>query len=377
MKPRRLWQAFKIYPVLVLFAVFLAGGFIADGLTPARAFSDLENRYLQQFPKLTLKTLFDNSFTLKYETYINDQFVLRDGWITLKSVAEAGLGKIENNGVVYGKDHYLFEKYKTYDEERFAANLGYLETFAAAYPDLPKTLMLVPSAYEMMPDSVPFGLGNIAQTPLIDSVYERLEQAGFDSVPLESVLDGAGETQLYYRTDHHWTTEGAWRAYRALCEKLHRPAVSPDGFERREQGGFYGTHFSKAKLFSAIPDTIVWYEVPVDSVVINGEEKDGLYDLSKLSERDKYAMFLYSNNGVTEIQNAAAPEGSILVLKDSYANSFVPFLTQSYRTVIVVDLRSLGQPLSELIADWTPDRALFLYSFSNFASDANFPKLKY
>ena len=115
----------------------------------------------------------------------------------------------------------------------------------------------------------------------------------------------------------------------------------------------------------------------VEMAVIDGEEKDGLYDLSKLAERDKYAMFLYSNNGVTEIENAAAPEGSILVVKDSYANSFVPFLAQSYRKVIVVDLRSLGEKISELISRERPDRVLFLYSFPNFVSDANLPKLKY
>lgn len=377
MKINTLVKWVKTYPVAFLFALFLASGFIADSLTPTKAFSDLENRYLQQFPKLTPNTLLDNSFTLKYETYINDQFVLRDGWITLKSVAEAGLGKIENNGVVYGKDHYLFEKYKTYDQERFQANLGYLEAFAELYPEIPKSLMIVPSAYEMLSELVPYGLENVAQAPLIDSIYQRMAGHGFESIPLDAALSGAEEPQLYYRTDHHWTTLGAYRAYLALCERLGRPAVSLDGAARHEQEGFYGTHFSKAKLFSAAPDTIVWYDLPVDSVVIDGEEKDGLYDLSKLAERDKYAMFLYSNNGVTEIENAAAPEGSILVVKDSYANSFVPFLAQSYRKVIVVDLRSLGEKISELISRERPDRVLFLYSFPNFVSDANLPKLKY
>lgn len=212
MKINTLVKWVKTYPVAFLFALFLASGFIADSLTPTKAFSDLENRYLQQFPKLTPNTLLDNSFTLKYETYINDQFVLRDGWITLKSVAEAGLGKIENNGVVYGKDHYLFEKYKTYDQERFQANLGYLEAFAELYPEIPKSLMIVPSAYEMLSELVPYGLENVAQAPLIDSIYQRMAEHGFESIPLDAALSGAEEPQLYYRTDHHWTTLGAYRA---------------------------------------------------------------------------------------------------------------------------------------------------------------------
>ena len=121
----------------------------------------------------------------------------------------------------------------------------------------------------------------------------------------------------------------------------------------------------------------MWYDLPVDSVTIDGSDVNGMYDLSQLEKRDRYAMFLHANNGVTVLQNSGAPEGSILVIKDSYANCFVPFLTQSYSKVVVVDLRSMPKGLAELIHSEKIEEILVLYSFENLASDSNFPRLLY
>ena len=154
------------YPVTVLFFLFLFGFSLTNFLTPSKAFSELENKYLAQRPAFSWKALLDSSdkgFAQKFEKYVNEQFPLRDGWISLKSRAESALGKIENNGIVYGRDGYLFDKYRGYDAGRLEKNFGLLEHFAEKTPGLDRTLMVIPASYNLLTDKLPEGLGNIDQ----------------------------------------------------------------------------------------------------------------------------------------------------------------------------------------------------------------------
>ncbi len=374
-------KRFKNVPVLFCFfvAVFFIG--FANLILPDQDRSEMENRSLQQLPNLTVSGLLDSSsrgFAQKFETYLADQFAGRNAWITMKSVAEAALGKTENNGVAYGKDGYLFGIYRACDEENLEANLVWLETFAQLFPNTEKDLIIVPSAYEILTEQAPQGLGNLDELSRIDEINERLSASGYMPFDAASVLSSHKEDrQLYYRTDHHWTTAGAKTVYEAYLLSIgNAPAEIDEALLHKEQD-FFGTYYSKAKKFNAIPDTLEWYDVPVDSVMLGNQAADGLYDFSKLETRDKYAMFLYGNNGVTTIENSAAPEGRILVIKDSYANSFVPFLTQSFSSVTVADLRFLPKGLGALIEEGSFDRILFLYNFENLASDKNFYRLRY
>jgi hypothetical protein len=228
-----------------------------------------------------------------------------------------------------------------------------------------------------MTDKIKQDFGNLDEFSIINEITQTLSESEIRPVDVISVLQENSDRQLYYRTDHHWTTEGAYLAYETYLSGLGMNAVTPDESLRNEQEGFLGTYYSKAKKYDVVSDTIVWYDLPVDRVTINGESVDGLYDLSKLDTRDKYSMFLNDNNGITVIENESAPAGSILVIKDSYANCFVPFLTQSFSRVVVVDLRYLPQGLGDLISQESFDRTLFLYNFENLASDQNFYRLKY
>ena len=368
------------YPVMLLFFGFVFVFSAVDMLVPPRAYSEMENRYLKQMPSFSISGLLDSSstgFAQQFESFTNDQFVGRDGWITLKSVTESLLGKIENNGIVYGADGYLFEKYRTYDTDRLERNVSLIERFAQQYPELSIRAMVVPSAYQMLSDKVPVGLGNVDQGPLIDEIYTRFGKVGIETIDVRPILSQHADESIYYRTDHHWTTYGAYLASRVFWEQLGLRPLSLKKLTVHEVDGFYGTHYSKAKKFDIAPDVLTWYDLPVDSVTLDGEQADGMYDLDALQTRDKYAMFLYGNHGVTVIENASAPGGSLLVIKDSYANSMVPFLTQSFARVVVVDLRSLPQALSEMIGRENFSEVLILYSFSNLASDANLPRILY
>ncbi len=370
----------KRYPVIILLFGLIGIFFIVNLLTPTRTFSEMENRYLNQLPTFSLGAMVDSSskgYAQKFEQYANDQFALRNQWISLKSRCEALLGKLENNGIVYGEKRYLFEKFRTYDEQRLEKNLGYLEDFAALNPDVNKFVMIVPSSYNILSDLAPTGLGNIDQIPLIQGINDRLTLSGYTGVDVAAnLLAHAGE-DIYYRTDHHWTTQGAWYGYERFMHTLGLAAIVPDQSLAHSAEGFWGTYYSKAKKFDAIPDVINWYDLPVNSVTIDGAEFDSMYDMEALDTRDKYALFLHANNGVTVIKNDSVPEGSIMVIKDSYANCFVPFLTQNYHKVVVVDLRSLPKGVNELVKSEQIRDVLVLYSFSNLSSDANLPRIRY
>ena len=366
------------YPLVLLFALFILGCTAMDLTQTNREFSEMENRYLQQKPKFTVKTLLN--YTQKYEEYINDQFFNRDSWITIKSMAESAIGKIENNGIVYGADHYMFEKYRTLDEKRFSDNIRYVKEFAEKYPDRHISLMIVPSSYMVLSEKLPTGLGNLDQYARMEELFAGAAAPNLTAVDPTALLTAHKEDSIYYKTDHHWTCYGAYLGYLSYLESVEgKTPVEYESLPKHQVADFYGTYYSKAKLFNTVPDVIEWFDPAVEQVTIDGEEVDGLHDLQKFEERDKYGAFLRGNNGLTVIKSSAGPgDGSrILVIKDSYGNSFVPYLLYNYDEVQVVDLRAMAGKMSDLLAENDYDDILLLYSFMNFASDQNIPKLRY
>lgn len=162
------------YPVVLVFFLFVFGYTLFDLTQTDRVYSEFENKYLAQKPPFTMKAFLNNEWTQDYEEYINDQFVLRDDWITLKSLCETALLKIENNGIAYGKDGYLFEKFTSLAGEKRAQydrNLGYAMTFLQKHQNDPVTFAIIPNAYAILPEKLPAGLEQVDQLQLIQEAY--------------------------------------------------------------------------------------------------------------------------------------------------------------------------------------------------------------
>ena len=371
--------------LVLFFGIFIGAFTVCDLLMPSKNFSEFENRYLKQRPTLSWDGLMDNSYTQGYESFINDQFVLRNQWIDLKSKAETILLKVENNGIVYGRDEMMFEKYQTANEKQLQKNLGFLEEFAQGQEKL--TFAIIPSAYEIYPENLPYGLGQVNQKGKIQELYERLD-GKMQTIDLYPALTECKDDYIYYRTDHHWTTDGAYLAYAQYCREKGLDPVNRNDLTRKEVEGFYGTYFNKSKKTSAQPDTLTYFEIPMESVVIdgtpiNGAEKDGYLDAAQFEGRDKYAAFLYGNNGLTVLKGADDQNhpdekaARILLIKDSFSNCFAPFLTYHYDEVYVVDLRSFPKGMTELLESTEFDDILIMYNFMNLESDTNLYRLKY
>lgn len=362
----------KAYPALWMFAGFIAVLTAVDLILPARNFSELENRYLKQAPKFSLSGLFDGDYMQDFESYVNDQFAGRDTWITIKSRAEEVLLKTENNGIVYGKDGRLFEKYTSYNAGQLAKNLGFLGEFAAGQENV--TFSVVPSGYMLMEDQLPAGLTMVDQLPVLNGMAAAVPSA--DWIDTYAVLDESGDGDLFYRTDHHWRAKGAYLFYKAFCESKGLVPVDEASLPVREVEGFYGTYFSKCKKAGTEPDVLAFYDIPVESVTVDGEEKDGWYDEAALGTRDKYGALMYGNGGLTILKNGDG-DRKLLLVKDSYSNALAPLFLENYGQVYMVDLRSFPVGMQELCETENFTDIIVLYSFSNICSDTNFYRLNY
>lgn len=365
------------YPLIPLFWGFLGLFTLLDVLIPGGTYSEMENRQLATMPHLSISNLMNNSFTSQFETYLNDHFLLRGGWITLKSMSESALLKTENNGIVYGKDGSMFERHRPSLTRYLDRNAQRIADFVAAHPDRRVTLAITPGAEVVQHDRLPIGLPVYDELSAIAQIYEDIENAGGRTIGVYGTLNPHRDEYIYFRTDHHWTAEGARLFAESFLAAEGREIPDYDALEISSVSPFFGTHYNKAKSWNVNPDRLDYYEVPLSSVTVAGETKPLYYDDSRFSQRDKYAAFLWGNAGVTTLRRTEQPDSRLLIIKDSYANILAPLLTQSYDEVVLIDLRALSVNLSDYLATEDFDQILILYSFRSLGSDNNIAKLNY
>lgn len=359
-------STFAVISIIIL--LFSIASLVA--YDPQNNFSENENRVLQTLPTPTWETLVDGKFATQYEDFISDYFWLRDDWISAKSVVEYAQLKTENNDVVYGADGYLFPKFYTFDADRLQANLDAIDLFAFhSVSDV--SVIVVPTAAYPLADKLPAGLPVVDEAFYINEINRYLSGT---ATPLNvaSTLVANNNKYIYFRTDHHWTTYGAWLGYSQFAAANGLPAFDYNRLPAIAVEGFLGTNYSKAKNFNVVPDTIEYFEFPATMQVFTGqnnqyvESYDSLYDHAKFSQRDKYGAFLHGNNGYSVITSepGAKKLDNVLVICDSYGYNFVPFLTENYSSVTVVDVRYYLGDYSALRETYYDD-VIVLYGFKS------------
>lgn len=361
-----------------MFLTFIFGFSIVNVITPSREMSETENRVLQQFPKFTFERLVSGKFTSEFDTYMTDQFVLKDQWVGLKSDIERLLGKGKNNGVYFGKEGYLLEEFLT-EGKYFKRNLEAINSFHEKMPDLLTTVMLIPTAVKVYEDKLPPFALTYDQALMIEQAQKTLD---IPLVDVFSVLKEHRDEYIYYKTDHHWTTLGAYYAYQALMEQLDDSAYALNDFTiETVSQDFYGTYYSKGNNQHLNPDSIQIF-IPKETVDFEvswdgGQSKlNGLYDKTYLDSKDKYSMFLGGNHPLTIVRSQIHNGKKIVVFKDSYAHSFVPFLALHFEEIHLIDLRYFNMNPYDYIREQQIKEALFLYNLSTFGTEPNIVKLK-
>lgn len=370
---KKIWN----YPFLIIMVILILGISFINLIKKETEFSEIENRYLARKPDLTLDNLIDSSFGTQYETYVNEQFPFRNQWITGKAVAETLLGKQENNGVIKGKNGYLFNKQLNVDKQ-LKKNINAIQDFVKN-TDAKTFVSFVPNSYEILQDYLPKGTPNVDQKALIKQCYKTLNQKDKTThVNIENILMEHKNEYIYYRTDHHWTTLGAYYGYLQFSNAQGLPLLDINKLTANHVEDFYGTYDSKFKGIGIKPDTITYYDMPIEKMIIGSEEKPSLYDLEKLNVRDKYAMFLHGNNPISIIyskENEHNQGKKLLLFKDSYANSMIPFLTYNYQEIYVVDLRYYNDSISNLVEDNGIQTIFLLYNLDTLMTDNHFYRL--
>lgn len=353
------------------FVLVLFGFGVLNLLSGDRKFSETENRMLEQRPEVQLSSVLDGRFMKSFENWQTDQFVFRDEWIQLQTMANRLLGKKEAGGVYLGEDGSLYEKPEKIGEQTWE-NLDSIKAFCGRHPELPIYMMLVPDAAGVNPE----GLPSFAPVENQEEQLEQIQTYLGDSIRQIRVYDALRqhrEEYIYYRTDHHWTTLGAWYAYQQAAQVM--------GFENADMvprlypvsDSFKGTLVSRSG-YQAEADTIsvYWPQDQPDMVVSyvqEQEESASLYASEKLETRDQYGMFLNGNHPLVRIRTMADSHKKLLLVKDSYANCFVPFLTSQFREIVIVDPRYYYGSLESLVKEEDFTDVLFLYNLNTFLGD--------
>ena len=362
----------------VIFMVLLLGLAGKEALSHQRTYSPVEKRELQTRPEISITKVLDGRFQKKYESYLRDQFPGRDHWVSFQTDMELFMGKNEIHNVYIGKNHYLLEHYteKEFDSQQISKNLQALEKFVGkAKQNADVHVMMVPTKSWILREKLPAFAPHYKEQRFYDALQQKLEKEDV-LISVEPVLDAHKEEEIYYRTDHHWTTLGAWYAYEQYTKAVGGDLQRAQGKKKFRciSKDFYGTTYAKIN-YARQADKIEIYE-PADKlrVVYNmGEKKTKtLYDFSFLKTADQYSVFTGGNQAVLEITGGIKNGKTLLLIKDSFANSILPFLAEDYEKLVVVDLRQLNVSGDRLLEMFSPTDILILYNSAQFAQDKEF-----
>lgn len=354
----------------LIFLCFIGLFFILNLAIPDKDFSRNENRMLQGLPEFSFEDLFEGKFTKDFEDYVTDQFAFRDRWTSLKARCELLLGKDENKGIYLLEGERLIEAFEVPDMDDFDFKLSSIDALAKNN-EIPVYFALVPSAAEIYSDMLPAGAPNHSQLELIEYAYSFVSA---ESVDMYSALMAHRDENIFYRTDHHWTTLGAYYGYTAIAEAMGFEPVDISSYsEEVVSTEFLGTTFSSSGFAWIKPESISRYVPQGDMVITNypsGSPVEGtMYDESFLAAKDKYSYFYGGNTPLLKIDTGKEDLPSLLIVRDSYMDSLSPYLTEHFSTIHIVDLRYNSSSLKAYIAQNDIDNILVCYSVPNFSTD--------
>ena len=395
--------------ITALFLVFIFGFGAAFWILPDASDSPEENRPLQTFPDVSLDSWLDGQVSSQLITYYSDQFPLRNAWVGLHALGELGMGRGESNGVLIGEggqlavrrfDAYLSRTERLEDTDHYSS--AHVDKGLAAVVSLNQSLkeQNVPLCVLLAPRTIDVTVSDFSYPTHISdgldaTIQAAMQAGGVNSVELMDTfrdLHEAGE-YVYYRTDHHWTTQGAYTAYCAVMESwgMGDEILPESDFTVREIPDFYGTTHSRAGLFFIPADTLEIWEAADGSdsrytvFEMNGEEvktviESGFISESYLSEKDKYGAFLDGTHRMLFIidQEAAARGESrprLLLARDSFANSMVPFLARHF-DICMVNLTGGMTNLTELCRAYECRRVLVVCNRENLIASDCFTRLE-
>lgn len=372
MKNNRYYK--KFYTIVATMFLLLLVVFMGlNRFLPDQSFSEEENRYLTERPKFSAAGFLDGRFEERYESYETDQFAFRPFWVSVKTSLEYRMGKTCFQGIYVGSNQYLLEDLVEPEEQRLSSTLGAMKIFAAQYPDTKFYMLLAPDAANVLKEYLPRFAPVADQNLYMNQVCATLEPE-INWVEVREALSDDSVNPLYYHTDHHWTTQGAYDAFLEYASAAGFDTASREYESVPVTNEFRGTLASRSGYDTNYRDTIRIYlpKEEFDYVVTYVEEKKKtatFYEEEALEGKDKYQVFFGGNHPLIHISAKADPKRRLLVIKDSYANCFVPFLVPDYGEIVMVDPRYYTGDITELMEEYRFTEVLFLYNANTFFQD--------
>lgn len=356
------------------FIMLLASFLFAALLLEPREYSAMENRYLEQAPKLTIKSLVSGEYMEKVEAYLADQVMFKDAFVSMKADIEKLLQKKGSNGVYFGKNNRYIKVYEP-DEDTLMDNLKFIQSFGSATnSQCPVTFFLAPNVQTIYPEDMPSHVSMADADKDRETVREALTEVNF--VDPTELLQEHKEEYLYFNTDHHWTMRGAYYGYQALGEMLDYSMMDIEDYSvEYKSRNFLGSLYSKAPLTFAKKDSIEVFSNVLGKYRVSfedGSHVNSLFMSSKLHTKDQYTYFLDGNHSFITIQSNAQTGKKALVFKDSYSHALLPFLADQYESMDVIDLRYYRGNIKELVENGGYNDILMIYNMDFLATDENF-----
>ena len=371
----------------IFFAIFMTVWIViivVNFIWPKQTFSQEENRMLATIPRFSFESFVNGDYLNGVNDYINDHFAFRNIYLKLNSWWEVSvMGKKENNGVYIGKDGYLFEKFEYGEEEKEKVknNASAISNFAETMQeiDIPTYFVLVPNSIYINSDKLPESVEVPNQEDIINTVYSNIKNT--KNINVTSALKEENKTKpLYFRTDHHMNSDGAYVVYREFCNTVNIQPVQIENFNKiTVTNDFLGTFDSKAQLINQTPDEIFVYEneinTNIEEAVYDKETTKSIFNEEFLTGKDKYSYFLNGNNSKAIIKTKVDNNKKLLVIKDSYAHIMSQFLCENYSEVHFLDPRYTNFDYKEYVQENGITDVLLLYNVSNFTTDTNLSKI--
>ena len=351
---------------VILFFCVLSLFLILNVLSKEVVFSENENRYLITLNKLFEEDLLGGGFDEKFESYLSDQFVYRDNFMSINTISKKAVGYFEVNHVYFGEDGYLLNKYDYTNTKYLKGNIKAVNEFASRNT---VNLMLVPSSSYTL-NKLPRHAYTTDEKQMIVEIYNELKTNNID---VYEELKNSEDN--YYKLDHHWNEKGAFIAYKKIIENLLNEA--PKEFDYKVVSeDFKGTTYSKAGAFWYKGENIleILSQAKITKVEYDKKPSDSIYNHEKLNTKDKYAFYVDGNHGLVTIESDCKNNKELVLFNDSYGHILIPYLINNYNKITMVDLRYYNESIDTLINDDCD--ILFVYSLDSFVSDTNLYKLK-
>lgn len=365
---------------VIFIAGFLIVSFILNILTPSKDISEMENRALSQFPNFSFSALADGSFGKGFEDYIADQFAGRNFLVGAKLKAETLIGKKENHGILIGKDGYLIENSADLTRKNIKSNIKAIEDLASV-GRYNVTLAIVPTAYEVMKNKLPSNSYTNVYGEIYSKIKKQVKSKNVKIADTAKLLKKHSDKELYYRTDHHQTALGSYWLYSGLSSALGYDPFAPERFNlEKVSNDFWGTTWSNSGFAKTKADSVYKYTADTNyactvSFPMENKSMDSLYSEEMLKTKDKYSYYIDGNHGITEIKSTCPSGRRIAIIKDSYAHSLVPFLTNHFSRIYMIDLRYYSGDIFEYLYNSNVKDVLVLYNQNTFMTDNNLTKI--